>query len=432
MSVLGFLRRKGSSTAPLAPRTLATQLLESLTGACQLPEASENDRRAFGRICIGTRAMLRSATSDATLVSVLLRDICAASVGILIDSPVNAGELYWIYIPKPEDPDDVVALSCVIVRCDRGGFERSAYVAAATFIEGEPPALPPPAQAQPAAAPGQVEEEGHRAAPSRLGSKLFLPTPVQATPTPPDFTADPAAVPEAAPAPPPEIPTGDRAEVLAPEAPEPVSCPPPPVCDESISEISAPVESSIDEVEAPGAPEPMSCPPPPVCDESISEVSAPAPVEPSIHEVEAPGAPEPVSDPPPSVCHESISDVSAPAPVESSVDDAAARAQQTREQIRRMADSIRPYLAHLKRMVARLDQQQNGPDDSLQLDMDNALLAMEQMRQHMESLTGSSAQAAVRTPARRSVKWSPRSRQPQPEQTEPAILRRQGFPPSIN
>src|ERR1700684_1864889 len=90
---LGFIRKKNKSArADAVPRTLSEELLEELTGACQLPDNSENDRRAFGRICIGTRATMRLTAEDAQPVSVLLRDLCVASVGILVDAPLTAGD----------------------------------------------------------------------------------------------------------------------------------------------------------------------------------------------------------------------------------------------------------------------------------------------------------------------------------------------------
>jgi hypothetical protein len=379
--MLGFGRKKPAK-ADAVPRTLSEDLLGALTGACPLPAAGENERRAFGRVVIGTRATLRAARDDSEPVPVLLRDLCAASVGILIDSPVAANEEYWIYIPKPDDPDDVVSLSCVMVRCDPGGFERSAYVAAATFIEGEPPPLPEavdPAEA--AGSPNQLEEEGQRAPVIRVGGLFLPPDPAAAAPAPP--TADPAA--------------------LDPAALDPAAT------DQHVSAALEPAQ-----VPAPAQPAPMQAP---------AEVVTP----------------EPAICPPP-VCRESSLEAARAA--EAPVEHWAPAMELTPAQIRRMADTIRPHLAYLKRMMNRLDHYQIGPDDSLRQGLDKAHRAVEQLQMLMESQAAPASQAPDPTPDKRAAKHSskgyqpkgyqPKGYPPKPDEIQCLIQLRQALLPSIN
>lgn len=371
--MLGFGRKK-LAKADAVPRTLSEELLAALTGACPVPEASENERRAFGRVAIGTRATLRAARENSEPVPVLLRDLCAASVGILIDSPVPANEEYWIYIPKPDDPDDVVALNCVMVRCDPGGFERSAYVAAATFIEGEPPPLPEPVDpAEQAGSPNQLEEEGHRAPVIRVGG-LFLPP-------------DPAAVPQG-----------------------------PPAADPAASDPAA-LDPAASDRQAPAAPE-----------QAQPAVAAQPPATQVAAEVVKP---EPPIRPPPPVCHESSPEVARPA--EASIEHWAPAMELTPAQIRRMADTIKPHLVYLKRMMNRLDHYQIGPDDSLRQGLDKAHRAVEQLQLLMESQAAPASQAAGPKPEKRAAaKHLTKGYQPKPDEIQCLIQLRQALLPSIN
>lgn len=372
---LGFIRKKGKVRTDAVPRTLSDELLEELTGACQLPDANQGDRRAFGRICIGTRAMLCAATENSQTVSVLLRDLCVASAGILVDSPLPTGEEYWLYIPKAQDPDDVVALCCVIVRCDPGGFERSAYVAAASFIEGQPPALASPEAEQRAGSPNQAEEEGHRPFVPRPGSTLFLPSTDPTTA--PQATAPPAA--EQSPA----------AEPAPAEA--------------------APVATSVDIVATTAAPMPV---------EIVTPAPAPQPVDAVV-----PAPPQPPPSGPPPVVNE-------PAPqvvphVQPPSENGADIAPLSPQQIRRMADTVKPHLAYLKRMINRMEQQGIGPDDPMRQEMHKAYDAVEQLHRRLEANAGAADKPAV--------KHSSQSARPRNDAIESLmLLRRTALLPSIN
>ena len=372
--MLGFGRKK-SAKADAVPLTLSAELLAALTGACPLPEASENERRAFGRICIGTRATLRAAGSDCPPVPVLLRDLCAASVGVLVDSPVETDKEYWIYIPKPDDPDDVVALCCVMVRCDPGGFERSAYVAAATFIEGDPPPLEPEPAQETAGPPNQLEEEGHHSPPARRVGGLFLPTPDPAPAAAAPTTPDPAA-----------------SDQQTPPAPQPVAAPP-----------SEPVGAAACDQEVTPPPPSQPCPAPPVCQEPSPQIPQPA---------ESPKREE--SEP----------------------------AQLTPDQIRRIADTIKPHLAYLKRLMNRMDHHQASPDASLRQDLDKANQAVEQLHRRLESMAAPASQAPGPKPDKRAARQpnkghqpvghQPKGYQPKPDEILCLIQLRQALLPSIN
>jgi hypothetical protein len=380
---LGFIRKRGKSArADAVPRTLSEELLRELTGAGQAPETGGDDRRAFGRIRIGTRATLRLASEDSKPVSVLLRDLCVASVGILVDSPVITGAEYWIYIPKPQNPDEVVALCCVIVRCDAGGFERSAYVAAASFIEGDPPALPASQSAAQAEPPNQLEEEGHLSFTPRPGSHLFLPS---SDPTPVAATSPPA-----------ESVDSDQAAPVLASAPPAAPAPPPP--------IAAPVE-----------------PAPPPQDAILVEPAAPPPAPPA--------------SPPRPVRTESSPEISQPAKAPVTHD--APATPFTEHQIRKMGQTLQPHLAYLKRMINRMDHQGIGPDDPLRQELIQACQSVEQLCRRVESIpTPAPASAPASAPATAPVGAEPAKPTRRPAKADAIeclmLLRRQALLPSIN
>jgi hypothetical protein len=109
----------------------------------------------------------------------------------------------------------------------------------------------------------------------------------------------------------------------------------------------------------------------------------------------------------------------------------------TPAQIRRMADTIRPHLAYLQRMMNRLDHYQIGPDDSLRQGLDKAHRAVEQLQTLMESQAAPASQAPVPKPDKRAAKHSsnghqPKGYPPKPDEIQCLIQLRQALLPSIN
>jgi hypothetical protein len=102
-------------------------------------------------------------------------------------------------------------------------------------------------------------------------------------------------------------------------------------------------------------------------------------------------------------------------------------------QIRRMADTIKPHLVYLKRMMNRLDHYQIGPDDSLRQGLDKAHRAVEQLQLLMESQAAPASQAAGPKPEKRAAaKHLTKGYQPKPDEIQCLIQLRQALLPSIN
>jgi hypothetical protein len=185
MSILSLFRRavapsKSADCGDVSavPRTLSKELLVDVTGACELPVArDEQGRRECWRVPIGTRATLRMCGGDSAPISIIVRDISAIGIGLLFEKPLNAGERFWIYLPKPAEQGEIVGLCCVAIRSDRGGAFKELYVIGATFVEGDAPPLPKvpkhPHELVPNFDPNRFEEEGGLP-PIRAGSHIFL------------------------------------------------------------------------------------------------------------------------------------------------------------------------------------------------------------------------------------------------------------------
>jgi hypothetical protein len=173
MAILGF-GRKQNRAKQVKPRVLSDELFESLTGACVLESPTDEDRRGAPRLSVGTRATIRAAKENSEPISVLLRDFSASGVGMLIDSAMQEGDQLWVYIAKPDSPSDIVGLCASVVRCEPGGFEQSAFVVAANFIEGEAP--PAPQLANEEEDHAKKDHELENTPRVRPGSALFLPS----------------------------------------------------------------------------------------------------------------------------------------------------------------------------------------------------------------------------------------------------------------
>jgi hypothetical protein len=145
MSVIGLLQKviglqKGRGEAAQIARTLTPELLTQITGTHQAPGDPTNAGDPTAPICIGIRATVRAALPDSPHVPVLLRQISSLGAEMLVEGPLPNGEQFWLYIPTHDNKQNV-AIWCVVLACETGGFEESAYVATATFIEGDPPQL---------------------------------------------------------------------------------------------------------------------------------------------------------------------------------------------------------------------------------------------------------------------------------------------------
>ena len=177
--VVGLQRGRGGPTTPAA-RSLSPELLTEITGKHEAPGATTEAADHTAPICIGIRATIRAALPDSPQVPVLLRQISSLGVEMLVDGPLPSGEQFWLYIPKANDESDHVAIWCLVLACETGGFEESAYVATGTFVEGAPPALPQDALTEEEAArlmEGDARSAGESAPHPRPGSTLFAATP---------------------------------------------------------------------------------------------------------------------------------------------------------------------------------------------------------------------------------------------------------------
>lgn len=355
MSILGFLKRGKTSAQPV-PRTLSTEILEAVTGSCVLPDEKEkvHERRKHSRFSVGARVQIREARSDSEPISVLLRDISVASVGLLVDSPLPRGVEYWIYIPKAENPHEVLAFSCIIERCDPGGFELSAFVAAGVFVDGEPPMLE---TAIPAVVelvvlpPNQSEEEGGPPTRTRGSSSLFTPKVEPAEKEQPD-------------APPP-----DDQEILAVLM----------ATDEPASLIELdPADLEDQELEAERA-ETAAAQPAVMETPTAKPADAAAPAAPEgVGKVQEPSKPTPLV-----FAEAAITET----PLAEEEEEAPAKAVPLKPaQLKKMSKEVKLQRTQLKRLAARFDRAKLSPDDPRLQSLLQAERALEQLYTCMQPL----------------------------------------------
>lgn len=347
--------------------------MAALTGVRQSPETGENDRRENPRICVGTRALLCAASSVGEPVPVVLRDLSNSGVGMLVDAELPVGAECWIYIPKADKPDDLVGVTCEIVRCDRGGFELSAYVVAAVFIEGEPPEMEMPVTEEEKAKPA---EKSAPHAP-RPNSQIFsqksaveksAPAPAEDAPIASQLSdffshiAPTAAPAKAAPAVEP-MPTVKDTPLpsIEPEKPKPAPEPEAQIESAPVEEGEANAVEQADENDAQSA------------DASQASSTAQSPseeVEPALTLTEATAAGEKLSW----------------------------------NHIRRMAKITHAQLAYLQRTGNRLDDKHAGTNPALRQDVEKARKVIEQLNSRLNSLRNPEAEEVAEKCARRAAK----------------------------